>query len=247
MILTRQGNKRRIAPLIIPHFPAHDIYIEPFFGAGGLFFSKPKVQYNLMNDLDDEVCNLFLQIKNSPDDLKYAISIMPVHETLFSYWRKLKKEHDPVYKAVRFLFLSNFSYLAAGDTFSVKPNSNTKALILQRFDVIHSMISDVIFTNSDFRFLFNKISLDAKVKARAFVYADPPYIKTKARYAGFSVRDTQDLIEILLDKNVRFAVSEFESKELDDLIRLYRLRKIEIAERRNLNNRRTEILIVNYK
>lgn len=33
MILRRIGNKSRIAHKILPYFPKHTCYIEPFFGA----------------------------------------------------------------------------------------------------------------------------------------------------------------------------------------------------------------------
>jgi DNA adenine methylase len=59
MILRRLGNKQAIAQDIIKYFPEHKIYVEPFFGAGGMFFNKPKVKYNIVNDLDSEVFNLF--------------------------------------------------------------------------------------------------------------------------------------------------------------------------------------------
>lgn len=36
MILRRLGNKKRIAKEIQVYFPYHKIYIEPFFGAGGI-------------------------------------------------------------------------------------------------------------------------------------------------------------------------------------------------------------------
>ena len=45
MILRRLGNKSKIAADIQKHFPQHKIYIEPFFGAGGMFFNKPKAKY----------------------------------------------------------------------------------------------------------------------------------------------------------------------------------------------------------
>ena len=61
MILRRLGNKQAIAHKIIPYFPPHKIYIEPFFGAGGMFFNKPKAKYNIVNDLDSDVFNLFQQ------------------------------------------------------------------------------------------------------------------------------------------------------------------------------------------
>jgi len=50
MILRRLGNKSKIAHEIQKYFPAHEIYIEPFFGAGGMFFNKPKAKYNIIND-----------------------------------------------------------------------------------------------------------------------------------------------------------------------------------------------------
>ena len=50
MILRRLGNKQAIAQDIIKYFPAHKIYVEPFFGAGGMFFQKPKAKFNMVND-----------------------------------------------------------------------------------------------------------------------------------------------------------------------------------------------------
>lgn len=74
MILRRLGNKQAIAEKIIPYFPAHKIYIEPFFGAGGMFFNKPKAKYNIVNDLDSDVFNLFDIILNRKDGLKKCLS-----------------------------------------------------------------------------------------------------------------------------------------------------------------------------
>lgn len=45
MILRRLGNKKSIAHKIIPYFPEHKIYIEPFFGSGGMFFNKPHLSH----------------------------------------------------------------------------------------------------------------------------------------------------------------------------------------------------------
>jgi len=51
MILNRIGNKSKIADKIIARFPPHDLFIDMFFGAGGLFFKKPLAKYNVCNDL----------------------------------------------------------------------------------------------------------------------------------------------------------------------------------------------------
>lgn len=80
MILRRLGNKSRIANKIVNHFPKHEIYIELFFGAGGLFFNKPKAKYNICNNIDSEVFNLFMVAKNNSDELYKAVYQMPIHE-----------------------------------------------------------------------------------------------------------------------------------------------------------------------
>ena len=59
MLLRRLGNKQTIAKKIIKYFPKHDIYIELFFGAGGLFFNKQPAKYNFLNDIDNDVYNCF--------------------------------------------------------------------------------------------------------------------------------------------------------------------------------------------
>ena len=113
MILNRMGNKTRISKEIIKQFPNHSIYIEPFFGAGGMFFNKPKVKYNIVNDLDSDVFNLFNVVSNDTEKLKEEYFKMPVHSDLFNYWKE-NKETEPIKKALRFLMLSNFTFNGAG-------------------------------------------------------------------------------------------------------------------------------------
>ena len=70
MILRRLGNKQAIAQDIIKYFPAHKIYVEPFFGAGGMFFQKPKAKFNMVNDIDKDVFCLFTTILNEKEQLE---------------------------------------------------------------------------------------------------------------------------------------------------------------------------------
>ena len=87
MILRRLGNKSKIAYKIQKYFPAHEIYIEPFFGAGGMFFNKPKAQHNIMNDLDSDVFNLFDIIVNRKNDFLELLELTPYSSDLFEYWK----------------------------------------------------------------------------------------------------------------------------------------------------------------
>ena len=127
MILRRLGNKKKIAHKIIEYFPDHKIYIEPFFGAGGMFFQKPKAKYNIVNDLDSDVFNLFQVVMNHKEELEKAFYIMPIHSDLLDYWKK-NLETDPIKKALRFLLLSNFTFNGAGISIVFGASSSSQGL-----------------------------------------------------------------------------------------------------------------------
>lgn len=244
MILRRLGNKQGIAEDIVKYFPLHTIYIELFFGAGGIFFNKPKAKFNFCNDIDDEIINLFDVAKERKQELIEEIESTPTNDTLFKRWKK-QTETDPIKKAMRFLYLSNYSYMGTGSLrftaeYSVKTLlNNCMALSFDNYDVK--------FMNTDFRKVIGKIAWrDEDEKQKAFVYADPPYLGTNGNYDSFSEQDTTDLFQTLVDSKMRFAISEFDNEFVIDLAKRHNLNTNIIGERNNLRNRRTEILITNY-
>lgn len=156
MILRRNGNKSQLAEKIIPYFPEHKIYIEPFFGAGGMFFNKPKAKYNFLNDIDNDVFNLFMVVMKRRHELYEAVENMPIHQSLMKHWKK-NKETDELLKAVRFLFISNFTYLAKGYNLKFTAD-NTKEILLSRIEPTFKYLKDVKFMCVDFRDVLKQIS-----------------------------------------------------------------------------------------
>ena len=63
-MLNRIGSKKVLASDYLALFPKHRIYIAPFFGAGGVFFQKPLSNHNFLNDIDEDVYNLFSVLKD---------------------------------------------------------------------------------------------------------------------------------------------------------------------------------------
>jgi len=83
--LRYHGGKWRLAPWIISHFPAHRIYVEPYGGAGSVFFQKPRAYAEVLNDMDDEVVNVFrvLRDEHMACLLVNALSLTPFARSEF--------------------------------------------------------------------------------------------------------------------------------------------------------------------
>jgi site-specific DNA-adenine methylase len=65
----RIGGKSKIADKLIDLFPplnSYKIYVEPFVGAGNVFFKKPYLegQLEVINDLDKDVYKVMKLLKN---------------------------------------------------------------------------------------------------------------------------------------------------------------------------------------
>lgn len=248
MILTRLGNKRRMSQYLIDNFPPHKMRIELFFGAGGSFFYLPKPKYCIVNDLDDDVTNLFLVIQSETERLRDMIIKVPITEGLIRYWKK-KQEVDPILKAVRFLFLSNFTYMGKGDTLRLGLD-NAKKSILENIDNVLVQLQNVKIMNRDFRDVLPNISFSKGLndKEQCFVYLDPVYLDTEHYYKvpKWSKSDSLDCLDIMINCGIKSAMSEFNNPFIVDEAKLRGLNVIELKSRANIKNRMTEILITNY-
>jgi len=249
MILRRLGNKAKIAQEIQKHFPPHKTYIEPFFGAGGMFFNKPKAQYNIVNDLDSDIFNLFQVVMNQKEELEKAFYLMPIHSDLLKHWKK-NQEADPIKKALRFLFLSNFTILGQMGALRFGAVLNHKHNFKENLDFTFDCLKEVQLNNCDFRsFFLNSISFRHDYQRdNSFAYLDPPYLATANNYSqSFKEQDCIDLFDCVQKIGVKFAYSEFDNPFILQQAKERNLNVIHIGERQNLKNRRTEILVTNYK
>ena len=245
MILRRLGNKKKIADKIQAHFPPHKIYIEPFFGAGGMFFNKPKAKYNIVNDLDSDVFNLFQVVMNQKEELEKAFYMMPIHSDLFNFYMENKIE-EPIQRAIRFLFLSNFSFLGKMDCMMLGSGKATKEMFYKNIDKTFELISGVDFSNKLASNFIKSISI--KDKGSTFIYCDPPYLGTTDNYSNsFTEEQSESLFDTLQETKCKFAMSEFDHPFILDQAEKRGLNVIIIGERQNLKNRRTEILVTNYE
>jgi DNA adenine methylase len=79
------GGKKTTAHHIIPRFPRSTkenelgLYVEPFFGGGGVFFQVPPQLYpiQVVNDLNKSIVTFYRVLRTRPDELIQACKLTP--------------------------------------------------------------------------------------------------------------------------------------------------------------------------
>jgi len=223
-----------------------------FMGSGAVTFAMvDRCKYVIANDNDEEVFNLFIAVKEHKQELIEAVKMMPIHDKLFQYWKQ-HEEHDSTWQAARFLMLSNIGHLGVKSSPRFQADAPKESL-LSGIEQAVMDIAKIQFMCCDFRNVLKRISWRDRKEQRiaykeSFVYADPPYLETSNNYQqGFTEQDTEDLFDILVNSGIRFALSEFDNPFVLNLAKAYNLHVTELGERRNLKNRRVEILVTNYE
>jgi len=103
-VLKYPGSKWNVAKELINILPAHKSYVEPYFGSGALFFTKKPAAIETINDLDNEVINLFSCIKEDAQQLARLVAVTPYSREVYdSQYEPTKEYTDNFERAAGFL------------------------------------------------------------------------------------------------------------------------------------------------
>jgi len=127
------GGKFYARQLILEHIPEHSCYIEPFAGGASIFFAKVKAKKNWLNDIDEDLINCFLIMRDHPTKLIDSLKNEKATKERHYYYKNLFKPKTKLDKAVRWFYLNRTSYSGImnmqncfwgyGDKFSMRPEN----------------------------------------------------------------------------------------------------------------------------
>ncbi len=261
-ILKWVGGKRQLLSEIMPLInDKYSTFVEPFIGGGAVFFElQPKKA--IINDFNSELINVYLTVKDSPEELIYFLE---EHERLntedyFYELRALDRSNEyatmsNVQKAARVLYLNKTCYNglyrvnAAGQFNS--PYGKYKNPNIVNATTIRAMSK-----------YLNKAKIEIKqgdyrealkgLRKGAFVYLDPPYmpISTSSSFTGYTESGFSYEQQILLkqecdklrDKGIAFLQSNSDCPEIRELYKDYEIKTVQA--KRSINskgNKRGEI------
>jgi len=263
------GGKRQIIKQIAPYIPpTFSTYYEPFLGGGAVLLAlQPKKA--VVNDINSELMNLYVVIKDNVEDL---ITDLKKHKNEADYFyqiRELDRQKDkyqnltPIQRASRIIYLNKTCY---NGLFRVNKTGefNTPFGHYKNPNIVNGATLRAV---SDY---FNTAEIDffcgdfgeslQKVKKDDFVYLDPPYdpLSDTANFTGYSrggfgqieqIR-LKELCDRLNEKKVKFLLSNSATDFIKELYQEYR---IEVVQASRLINSKAdkrgeinELLIMNY-
>ena len=76
-IITYYGGKGYSWRRIVPYFPPHHTYVEPFGGAANVLLNKPPSPVEVYNDIDSNLVTIFRVLRDHPDELRRALELTP--------------------------------------------------------------------------------------------------------------------------------------------------------------------------
>lgn len=211
----RMGGKSRIANKLISLFPdpnSYTTYVEPFIGAGNIFFRKPyQSQTEVINDLDDIVYNIFKGVKTEGDLIEKLKPIPYLSKTKF---KQLLDKPNKTW--IDLLIIIKTSFYAQGRSYS----NPTNKYILQNTDFIKykDRLKNVKITNLSFEKLIDKYNT-----TNTFFYLDPPYEESKD-YSN-SV-DPQDMYNAVKKIKGKFMLSYNDSPLIRSLFKEFHIHNI---------------------
>ena len=107
------GGKRRLVKEILARMPPHRIYVEPFVGAGHVYWAKPPAELEVINDIDRNLMRFYRFLKESD---RFACDMTPDMERW--YWLRERFRRGEELGPCDWFYLVKYAY-------GNKPNSPT--------------------------------------------------------------------------------------------------------------------------
>lgn len=213
------GGKKALREAVLARFPPYyERYIEVFGGAGWVLFHKPPgADFEVFNDFNSNLTNLYRCVRDNPNRLKYKLRYVLNSREDFERLAMLHKHglfrrfHD-FDRAAKFYQLIRYSYASSLDSYSSQPHSMWNDF--PQIDMAARRLQKVVIENKDFEKLIRQYD-----RPVSFFYCDPPYYATESYYkdVGFTKKDHIRLRDTLLACSGKFLVSYNDCPEIREL------------------------------
>lgn len=232
------GGKTRLAKTIISRMPAHTCYVEVFAGGAAVFFQKPPVETEVLNDRDSDLVNMYRCLKNHPEELYRQFKFQLVSRAEFERQKQIPPETlTDVQRAARYLYLQRLCYsgrLTSGRSYGTHTQGESHLNILTLQNVLEQAwmrLAGVQIECLDFRELIPRYDRDYTL-----FYLDPPYWGMPYYAHNFAEQDFVDLSRILTGIRGNFLLSINDTPEIREIFSQFRIDAVQLTYSVNAKN-----------
>lgn len=222
------GGKSLLADKVIESIPKHETYVEPFFGAGQVFFKKSNSKIEVINDIHSELINFFIICKERPQELIDSFNYVLTSRDYYNILREqnVSKLND-IQRAHRFYYMIRAGF---GGKFGGVFGTGKKSLNRFRWDMIkthidftHERLINVIIENLDYKKIFEIYDYED-----AFFFVDPPYLGTSQEGYGdtFEHKDFKYLNKILENIKGKFLMTHNDDKIIRNFFKGFNIENV---------------------
>lgn len=248
------GGKKALREEVVQRFPLYyERYIEVFGGGGWVLFHKPPGRdFEVYNDFNSLLTNLYRCVRDKPDLLMNALKyVLNSREDFDRVRLALRRQRTTdVQRAAWFYQIIRYSYASALTSYGSQPHDMRANFPL--IEQAHRRLKDVVVENKDFEKLIRQYD-----RPVSLFYCDPPYHATEGYYQnigedGFTEKDHIRLRDALLSIEGKFLLSYNDDafvRELYDApgIQIEAVTRLNnIKQRYDPNCQFAEVFIANY-
>jgi DNA adenine methylase len=221
------GGKRKLAKHILPLFPVHKTYVEPFCGAAAIFFLKEPSKAEVLNDINGELINLYRVVAHHLEEFykqfKWALYSRQIFE-----WERLKHPHTltDIQRAVRFMYLqkSAFGGKVAGQSFGAGPNpAKFNFLSLEsELSSAHLRLQRVVIEHRPWAAIIEQYD-----RSDTLFYCDPPYWQTEGYGVDFGWEQYEQLAALAGSIQGKLVISLNDHPDIRSLFKGLRCQRVD--------------------
>ncbi len=212
------GGKARLASRLIPLFPPHRCYVEPFGGMASVLLNKPPAETEVYNDRDARLVTLFAVLKYHPEEFDRELAGLLKSRKLFDAY-SLQTGITDIQRAARFLYCQQLGYGGRGEHFGT--NVKRGCIASRTIDGMRAMAARIRerLQCVTIEWLDWEQCIDRYDSPHTFFYCDPPYWGCEGYAVPFSERDQRALAERLRTCKGKWLVTNTNCREVRELYR----------------------------
>ncbi|HHH0878062.1 TPA: DNA adenine methylase [Yersinia enterocolitica] len=235
---------------MLPLFPAHICYVEPFSGAAALYFLKTPSKTEVINDINGELVNLYRVVKHHLEEFVRQFKWALVSRQIYKWLQDTPEETlTDIQRAARFYYLQKqaFGGKVADHTFGTSTTSAPRFNLLrieEELSMAHLRLSRTLIEHLDWQQCIKRYD-----RPHTLFYCDPPYWGTEGYGVEFGLENYDHMAELARSIKGKMIISVNDIPEMRQAFDGLNIQTVDISYNLKVTGKaslRKELVICNF-